>query len=112
MGWAASRGGEDLGDVPEVGGPEHAGACDREKLRTDAAVILEPVDLAAPDAHRLAGSELTDLAVNRPRADSLEAVDRLLERVVAVRHGHLCIGRDLALEDRHASAGVIGVNKE
>jgi hypothetical protein len=47
---AAGRGGEDPSDVAEVGGSERAGGGDREELRVDAAGILEPVDLAAPDA--------------------------------------------------------------
>ena len=109
---ARRGGGEDLGDVAEVGGSEHTGRGDREELRVDAAAILEPVDLAAPDADRLAGAELTGLAVDRPGADSLEAVDRLLERVVAVGYRHLRVGRDRALEHRDAAAGIVGVDEE
>jgi hypothetical protein len=59
IGRAARSGGEDLSEVPEVAGSEHAGGCDREELRVDPAAILEPVHLGAPDAHRFAGAELT-----------------------------------------------------
>src|SRR5215208_5102513 len=112
IGRAAGRGGEDLGDVAEVGGSEYAGGRDREELRVDAAAILEPVDLAAPDADRLARAELTGPTVDRPGADSLQAVDRLLEPVVAVGYRHLRVGRDRTLEHRDAAAGIIGVDEE
>src|SRR5215218_5342013 len=112
IGRTARGGGEDLGDVSEVAGSEHAGGGDREELRVDAATILEPVDLAAPDADRFAGAELTRLAVDRPGADALEAVDGLLERVVAVRDGHLRLRGYRALEHGDAAAGVVGVDEE
>src|SRR5215211_3325610 len=112
IGRTARGGGEDLGDVSEVAGSKHAGGGDREELRVDAATILEPVDLAAPDADRFAGAELTHLAVDRPGADALEAVDGLLERVVAVRDGHLRLRGYRALEHGDAAAGVVGVDEE
>ena len=64
IGRAARRRGEDLCDVSGVRGSEPAGVCDREELGIDAAAILEPVDLPAPDTHRVAGVELTRLAVD------------------------------------------------
>jgi integrase-like protein len=112
VGRAAARGGEDLSHVLEVGGSQHAGGGDRQELGLDAAAILEPVDLAARDAHRLARAELTGMAVDRPGASSLEAIDRLLKRIVAVSHGHLRSGGDHALEHRHAAAGIVGVDEE
>ena len=60
----------------------------------------------------IAGGEFTGLAVDRPCRDSLETVDRLLERVVAVRNGHLRIGWDQALEQGEAAAGIVGVDEE
>src|SRR5437660_10044470 len=73
----------DIADLVEVGGAEHAGGGDREELRVAAAAVLKPVDRAAGHAHALAGSDLDRLAVDCPRRDAFEPVDRLLEGVVA-----------------------------
>src|SRR5438876_707047 len=108
----ACASGQHVADLLEVGRAEDARRRDREELRVDAATILEPVDLTATNAHRLAGRDLTGLAVDRPRADPLEAVDRLLEAVVAMGHGYPGIGRNVALEDRDAAAGIVSLNEE
>jgi hypothetical protein len=55
VGKAAAGGGENIRHLLEIGGPEHPGCRDREEPHILLASILEPVDLSAADANRLAG---------------------------------------------------------
>src|SRR4051794_39182350 len=62
-----------LCDVVEIGGAEHAWAGDRQELRVVGAVVVEPVDLSAPDADRVAWADVVRGAVDRPGADALQS---------------------------------------
>ena len=110
--WPAGRRGEDVADLAEVGGPEDAGGRNREELRIDAAAVIKPVDLATRHAYRLPWTDLERLAVDCPRGDALEAVDRLLKGVVAVRRRHPRARGYIALEHRCGPVRVRGVNQE
>ena len=70
------------------------------------------MDLAAPDAHRIARTHLTILTLDRKRAHALDPIHSLLEAVVAVRGRHLGVGRDGALEYRDAPARIVSVNEK
>ena len=110
--WSAAGGGDDLADLAEVGGSENAGGGDREELRVLAAVVGESVDHRAWDADRVPGPDFDRLAVDCVRRDALQSVDRLLERVVAVRHRHLGVRRDEALKDGRGTVGVGRLDQE
>src|SRR5262249_17843197 len=104
--------GEDLGDLAEIGRPEHGRGRDRQERRVDVTVVLKAVDLPAPHAHRLARPNIDDLAVDRPGRGALEPVDRLLEAVVTVGNGHARAGWDVALERRRGPVRVGGLDQE
>ncbi len=62
---AAGAGGEDLGDLAEIGRSEQARARDRQERRVTAAVVLESVDLPAPHPLDLAiQTRMTKQALN------------------------------------------------
>ena len=107
---AAGRSGKHLADFAEVGGSEDAWGRDREELRIHAAAVVKPVDLAARHADRLTWTDLDRLSVDRPRRDTLEAVDRLLKAVVAVGRRHPRVGGDIALEHRRGPVRVRGLD--
>src|SRR3954447_24547501 len=109
---AARRGLDDVGDIAEVVGPEDARSGDCQELCPRRTGIHEPVHLAAPDADRLTRADVSVVAVDGPRRDSVEPVDRLLEPVVTVRCGHPPASGDGALEHRDTAAGVVGVDEE
>jgi hypothetical protein len=112
IGRPARRCGDDLGDVAEVRRAEDARRDDGEEPRVLVAVIREAVDDAAPDARAVARAELDRLARDRVGRAPGQAVDGLLEGIVAVRQRHLRVGRHAALEDAHAAAGVLGFDEK
>src|SRR3954462_9700602 len=109
---AARRRSDHLGDIAEVGRTEDSRTRDSQELDIGRAVIHEAVDLAASNTQRVAGCELVLFAVDRPRANALEPVDRLLERVMTVRRRNLRAHGHTAFEDSHAAVRVVGVDEE
>src|SRR3954470_6979542 len=93
-------------DLTKEVGTHETRARDRQELRVPSASVLESVDGRPGDAEGIADTDLDGAAINRPRGDAVESVDRLLERVVAVRGRHPAVGRDEALEDAHAAIRV------
>jgi hypothetical protein len=69
-------------------------------------VVLKPVGLPAPHAYRLAVADVDRFVGDRPSRGALEPVDRLLEAVMAVGHGHPGVGWDMAREDRRTLLGL------
>jgi hypothetical protein len=70
------------------------------------------VHLTTADAERVADPELAGVTVDAEGGDAGQAVDRLLEPVVAVRGRHLGVGTDLALEHRCRAMGVVGLDEK
>src|SRR5215216_4618405 len=70
------------------------------------------MDRAARYAQRLPRSHLDCRALDRPGGNALEAIDRLLEAVVAMRGRHLAARKDSHLEHRHASIRVGALDEE
>src|SRR5436305_4031978 len=101
-----------LMDLGEVVGTHDPGGRDRQELRVLSASVLESVDGAPGDAEGIADTDLDGAAVNGPRGDTLEPVDRLLKRIVAVGGRHPAVGWDEALEDAHAAVGVRCLHEE
>src|SRR5579862_9156325 len=78
----------------------------------EVAGVGELVDGAARDAKHLAGADLVSFALDRPDECPLEAVDRLLETVMAVRRRHLGAGGDVELEHRHVAVRLLALEQE
>ena len=112
VGRAAGGGIEDRGDLAEVVGAEDAGGDDRQRLRAELADVGELVDCPAGDAEHLAGADLVRVALDRPDERALEAVDRLLVAVVAVRRRDFGAGRDVELEHRHRAVRLLALEQE
>ena len=74
--------------------------------------VGELVDRAAGDAEHLAGADLVRVALDRPDERALEAVDRLLEAVMAVRRRQLGAGGDVELEHRHRAVRLAALEQE
>ncbi len=103
---------QDVADLGEVVGPEDAGCGDREELGVDRSHVDELVDLAASNADRIAGADLASTAVDREREDAFQAVDGLVEGVVAVGRRNLGPAVDCALEDGRGATGIGRLDKE
>src|SRR3954468_13864813 len=99
-------------DLTKEVGKHEPRARDRQELRVASTSVPESVDGPARDAEGIADTDLDGAAINRPRGDAFEPVDRLLERVVAVRGRHRAVGWDEALEDAHAAIRVQRVYEE
>src|SRR5436190_23165333 len=104
--------GEHSGDLAEVVGAEHSRRDDRKRLRVYVAAVIEMMDRAARYAQRLTRGHLDCRVLDRPGGNALEAVDRLLEAVVAMRGRHLAARRDPHLEHRRASTRVGALDEE
>ncbi len=84
-------------------GPIAAGVTTHSTFTSSAAVVVEPVNSAARNAERLPRPDVDLLAVHGPGQHAVDAVDRLLVVVVAVRRRHQALrGRDNHLKDRDA----------
>src|SRR5207249_10733785 len=88
------------------------GGGDREERRVGAAAVLKPVDRSARDANGLAGSDLDCPPVDRPRRGALQAIDRLLEPIVAMGRGHPGVRGYVALEHSCAPVRVISLDEK
>src|SRR5215204_4857415 len=98
--------------LAEVLGTEHSRARYAKAPGIRTAVVLEAVDLAPSDAHRVTRADVDRPPLDGERQRALEPVDRLLERIVAVRRGDLGRGRDLHLEHGHAPTRVGALDQE
>src|SRR5690348_16750683 len=85
---ATAGSGENLANLEEVVGSKFSRRGDRKEGGVSRAGILEPVNGAPWHTDRIAGADLDHLALDREGGHALEAIDRLLEAIVAVGCGH------------------------
>src|SRR5580692_2796270 len=104
---------EHLRNLPEI---EWTNGCRRDHakcLRIGFSVVIEPVDCAARDAQRLAWPHLDLFSINRPGHQSLDAVDRLLVMVMAMRWRRQTLqARNCKLKGRDAAVRVVPGEQE
>src|SRR5438552_8350869 len=101
-----------LVDLTEVVRAHDAWAGHCQELGVFSPVVVESVHGTARYAQGLAWAHVERPTVHPPSRDALEPVDRLLEGIVTVRHGHRAVCGNEALEDAHASVRVGGLNQE
>ena len=108
----AGRSAEDVRDLAEVVSTQDAGGDDRKLPCVDIAHVVELVDDASGDDERLARTDVGANTFDRPLHDTLEPIDRLLVRVVAVSSGDLRAGGNFELEHRDRSVRLLALDQE
>src|SRR4051794_37961085 len=98
IGRAAGSGIEDRSDIEEVRAPEEARGDYRKRGGGCVTGVVEAVNCTARDDKRLARADVRRGAPDRPGEDAVQAVDRLLVAVVAVRNGDLRACRNVEFE--------------
>ena len=102
--------GKNIGDIPEVARAQQTRTDDCEKTRVDVAAISESVDHAPRYEECLARVQVGMRSAHGKRGHAVQPEDGFIERVVAVRRGHVCISRDIALKDAHTPSGLVCVD--
>ena len=84
-----------------------------ERLRVPRAVVVEAVNGAARNAERLTRPDVNLFSVHSPGEHAVEAVDRLLVMVVAMRWSRQALrARDYELKGRDAARRVVSGEQE
>ena len=83
----------------EVVRAEDTGSHDREYFRIDGIIVVEAVDRAARNTEHLVQTNIACSSLDRPSEYALDAVDRFLVAVMAVRDRYFRPYRNINLED-------------
>jgi hypothetical protein len=103
---------KNAGDIPEVARAEQTRTDDRKEASVSVAIIGESVDHAARYEECLARIQIGARSAEGKRRDAVQPENGFIELVVAVRRGHACISRNIALEDAHTAPGLVCVDVE
>jgi hypothetical protein len=76
---------DDRGDFTKVVRAEDTGSHDREYFRVDGIIVVEAVDRAARNTEHLVQTNIACSSLDRPSEYALDAVNRFLVAVMAVR---------------------------
>ena len=96
-----------LGTLAEILRPDRSWRDHAKRLYVLHSMVIEPVNRAARNAECLSRPNLDLSSVDRPGQDSVEAIDRLFEMVVAMRRCRQALRtRDNELKGRDAAMRV------
>src|SRR5271157_3357405 len=111
--WTTCRRVDHLGRLAEILRTYRSWRNYTERLHVLACLVIEPMNGAARNAERLSRPDIDLFSIDSPSQHSVDAVDRLLVMVVAVRwHRYALRTRDHELKDRDAATRVISGKQE